>query len=64
MGGSPFLFKIGRFDPSKRWLMAVDAVVRLKQRGQRVKLLMRGGMEPHGGEVIHHAYSQGLPCMT
>ena len=60
VGGSPFLFKIGRFDPSKRWLMAVDAVVRLKQRGQHVKLLMRGGMEPHGGEVIHHAYSQGL----
>ena len=60
VGGSPFLFKIGRFDPSKRWLMAVDTVVRLKQRGQRVKLLMRGGMEPHGGEVIHHAYSQGL----
>ena len=25
VGGSPFLFKIGRFDPSKRWLMAIDA---------------------------------------
>ncbi len=60
VGGHPCLFKIGRFDPDKRWLLAIDTVVRLKQRGQRVKLLMRGGMEPHGGEVLHHAYSQGL----
>ncbi|MAG36990.1 MAG: glycosyl transferase family 1 [Dehalococcoidia bacterium] len=58
--GSPFLFKIGRFDPGKRWLMAVDAVARLKQHGQRAKLVIRGGMEPHGGEVLHRAYTQGL----
>jgi len=25
-----FLFKIGRFDPDKRWMMAVEAVARLK----------------------------------
>ncbi len=60
VGDSPFLFKIGRFDPGKRWLMAIDAVARLKGQGQRVKFVMRGGMEPHGGEVLHHADSQGL----
>jgi glycosyltransferase involved in cell wall biosynthesis len=35
-------FKIGRFDPDKRWLM------------------MRGGREPHGGEVLDYARHQGL----
>jgi glycosyltransferase involved in cell wall biosynthesis len=53
-------FKIGRFDPDKRWLMAVSAMAYLKRRGQRVTLLMRGGREAHGGEVIDHARQQGL----
>src|ERR1700686_1163913 len=53
-------FKIGRFDPDKRWLMAVSAMAYLKRRGQRVKLMMRGGREAHGGEVIDHARRQGL----
>jgi glycosyltransferase involved in cell wall biosynthesis len=55
-----FCFKIGRFDPDKRWLMAVSAAAYLKRRGHRVKLLMRGGREPHGGEVLNHARLQGL----
>jgi glycosyltransferase involved in cell wall biosynthesis len=55
-----FCFKIGRFDPDKRWLMAVSAAAYLKRRGHRVKLLMRGGREPHGGEVLNHARQQGL----
>ena len=53
-------FKIGRFDPDKRWLMAVSAMAYLKRRGQRVKLMMRGGRESHGGEVIDNARRQGL----
>ena len=53
-------FKIGRFDPDKRWLMAVSAAAYLKRHGSRVKLLMRGGKEPHGGEVLNHARHQGL----
>ena len=53
-------FKIGRFDPDKRWLMAVSAAALLKRRGRSVKLLMRGGREPHGAEVIGHAINQGL----
>ena len=55
-----FCFKIGRFDPDKRWLMAVSAAAYLKRRGNRVKLLMRGGKEPHGDEVIDQARRQGL----
>ena len=53
-------FKIGRFDPDKRWLMAVSAMAYLKRRGERVKLMMRGGREAHGGEVMDHARQQGL----
>ncbi|HEU5316552.1 MAG TPA: glycosyltransferase [Chloroflexota bacterium] len=60
VGGGPYLFKIGRFDPDKRWIMAVEAAARLKDRGLPVKLLIRGGIEPHGGEVIAHAYWRGL----
>jgi glycosyltransferase involved in cell wall biosynthesis len=55
-----FCFKIGRFDPDKRWIMAVSAAAYLKRRGHRVKLLMRGGREQHGGEVMSHARHQGL----
>jgi glycosyltransferase involved in cell wall biosynthesis len=53
-------FKIGRYDPDKRWLMAVSAAAYLKRHGRRVRLLMRGGREAHGGEVITHARHQGL----
>jgi glycosyltransferase involved in cell wall biosynthesis len=55
-----FWFKIGRFDPDKRWLVAVSAAAQLKRRGSTVKLVMRGGREPHGAEVINHALHQGL----
>jgi glycosyltransferase involved in cell wall biosynthesis len=55
-----FWFKIGRFDPDKRWLMAVSAAAQLKRRGNTVKLVMRGGKEPHGAEVLNHAQHQGL----
>ena len=53
-------FKIGRFDPDKRWLMAVTAMAYLKQSGSRVRLLIRGGREPHGAEVMLHARGLGL----
>ncbi len=54
------LFKIGRFDPDKRWVMAVEAVARLKEMGQPVLLLVRGGIEPHGAEVLDYARHRGL----
>ncbi len=55
-----FLFKIGRFDPDKRWLMAMTAAGRLKRQGVRVRLLARGDRGPHGAEVLAHARRQGL----
>ena len=55
-----FLFKIGRFDPDKRWLMAVEAVARLKYSGHPVSMVIRGGIEPHGGEVLGLAHQLGL----
>ena len=60
-GGPGFFgFKIGRFDPDKRWLMAVSAAALLKRRQGRVKLLIRGGPEAHGAEVLGSAVAEGL----
>jgi glycosyltransferase involved in cell wall biosynthesis len=55
-----FLFKIGRFDPDKRWLMAVEAAARLKYSGHPISFVIRGGIEPHGGEVLNRARHLGL----
>lgn len=56
----PLLVKVGRFDPDKRWLMAIEAVAQLKSRGLKPTLVIRGGLEPHGGEVFHRARELGL----
>lgn len=58
--GKMLLAKIARWDPDKRWLMAVDAVGDLKKRGLKPVLLARGGMEQHGREVLVHARCAGL----
>ena len=55
-----FLFKIGRFDPDKRWMMAIEAAARLKHSGHPITLFVRGGIEPHGADVLRHAYQIGL----
>jgi glycosyltransferase involved in cell wall biosynthesis len=55
-----FCFKIGRFDPDKRWMMAVAAAAQLKRAGSKVKLIIRGGSELHGMEVLKFAQSSGL----
>jgi len=54
------LSKVARWDPDKRWNMAVEATARLKARGIKTMLLARGGIEPHGEEVMHNARSLGL----
>ena len=54
------MIKVARFDPAKCWWMAVEAAAQMKQTGERVALLARGGIEPHGGEVLHHARQLGL----
>ena len=54
------LCKVARWDPDKRWHQAIEAVVRLKERGLSVTLLARGGLESHGAEVMRNARSLGL----
>ena len=54
------LAKIARWDPDKRWNMAVEATSRLKSRGIKTVLLARGGMEPYGEEVVQYARRLGL----
>jgi len=54
------LAKVARWDPDKRWDMAVEATAMLKARGLKTVLLARGGIEPYGGEVINSAQCLGL----
>lgn len=54
------LVKVARWDPDKRWEMAVDAVVELKRLGLRPLFLARGGLEEHRREVLARAAQQGL----
>lgn len=56
----PLLVKMARFDPDKRWTLAIDTLAELKRRGHRPLLVARGGMEAHGHEVLQRAVAQGL----
>ena len=58
--GRVLLVKVARWDPDKRWLMAVDAVGDLKARGLQPLFVARGGVEAHGGEVLAQARALGL----
>ncbi|MDQ6933432.1 MAG: glycosyltransferase [Candidatus Eremiobacteraeota bacterium] len=59
--GDPLLVKVGRFDPDKRWLQAIDALDHLHKQGRTARLVMRGnGNDAHGREVILRAKSLGL----
>jgi glycosyltransferase involved in cell wall biosynthesis len=58
--GRPLLVKITRFDPDKRWLLAMDTVAELKRQGRRPLLLARGGLEAHGWDVKERARALGL----
>lgn len=54
------LFKVGRFDPAKRWIAAVDAAALLRAAGEPVVFPLRGGVEPHGHDVLGRAWARGL----
>ncbi|MCI0439731.1 MAG: glycosyltransferase family 4 protein [Chloroflexi bacterium] len=54
------LAKVARWDPDKRWNMAVDAVADLKRLGHRPLLLARGGVGAHRFEVFERAQRRGL----
>ena len=59
-GDRLLLAKIARWDPDKRWLMAVEAIAGLKARGLHPLFVVRGGMEAHGHEVVARAQMMGL----
>jgi glycosyltransferase involved in cell wall biosynthesis len=54
------LSKVARWDPDKRWLLAMDTMIELKRLGARPLLIARGGVESHGSEVIARAAAGGL----
>jgi glycosyltransferase involved in cell wall biosynthesis len=54
------LLKVGRYDPDKRWLQAIDAVAELRARGIPVQLIMRGGKEAYGNVILSRAKERKL----
>lgn len=59
--GTPCLaFKIGRFSADKRWHQAIGAIAELRSEGIPARLLMRGGIEPFGADVLAYAARSGL----
>ena len=60
MQGKPSLVKVGRFDPDKNWLQAIDAVAELRSMGLAPQLIVRGGREPYGEVVFDRARQRGL----
>jgi len=60
LGNRRLLVKVGRFDPDKRWLQAIDALADLRAAGTSVVLAIRGGKEPYAGEVFARARDRGL----
>ncbi|UCF20280.1 MAG: glycosyltransferase [Gemmatimonadota bacterium] len=54
------LTKVARWDPDKRWLLAIDIVAELKRHGWRPLLIARGGVEAHEAEVFARAAAIGL----
>ena len=54
------LGKVARWDPDKRWLLAIDIVGELKRCGRHPLLIARGGVEAHGAEVLAKAAAMGL----
>ena len=64
LGKPVVLTKIGRWDPDKRWLMAVEALAELKRGSDDAVLLALGGREPHKAEVLQRARELGLVVRT
>jgi glycosyltransferase involved in cell wall biosynthesis len=58
--GKPSLVKVGRFDPDKNWLQAIDAVAELRAMEFSPQMIVRGGREPYGEIVFEHARRRGL----
>ena len=57
---APSLTKVARWDPDKRWMLAIETVAVQKSLGWQPLLLARGGLESHGAEVMARAATMGL----
>lgn len=60
LGGRPTLVKVGRFDPDKNWLQAVDALAELHAAGINARMIVRGGRDPYADVVFARAHERGL----
>jgi len=60
LAGRPTLVKVGRFDPDKNWMQAIDALAELHEAGINARLIVRGGKEPYGDVVFARAHERGL----
>src|SRR5690242_9081791 len=60
LGEGPLLVKVARWDPDKRWMLALETVAYLKEADRPARLIARGGVEAHGGEVLDYARVLGL----
>ncbi len=60
LGDRRLVLKVGRFDPDKRWLQAIDAIADIRASGQPVQVLIRGGKEGYGRIVLDRALARGL----
>jgi glycosyltransferase involved in cell wall biosynthesis len=58
--GRPTCVKVGRFDPDKNWLQAIDAIADLREQGIDARLIVRGGREPYGDVVLGRARDRRL----
>jgi glycosyltransferase involved in cell wall biosynthesis len=58
--GRPTCVKVGRFDPDKNWLQAIDAIADLREQGVDARLIVRGGKEPYGDVVLGRARERHL----
>ncbi len=54
------LVKVGRFDPDKNWLQAIDALAELRDDGIDAIMIVRGGREAYGDTVFNRAHERGL----
>ena len=59
-GDRPTCVKVGRFDPDKNWLQAIDALADVRASGIDARLIVRGGKEPYGDVVLGRARERGL----
>ena len=58
LAGRPTLVKVGRFDPDKNWLQAVDALAELHASGINARMIVRGGRDPYADVVFARAHEE------